>query len=81
MEPDILGPAFGLIGCVLLGASHLAASRDPYRNFVTQLIFNWYDAHSRFEGEGLRGMLAISGVVYLLIAALCGTALVVQLAR
>lgn len=81
MEPDILGAAFGLIVGVLLGASHLAASHDPYRNFVTQLIFNWYDAHSRFEGEGLRGMLLILGVVYFLIAALGGTFLVVQLAR
>lgn len=70
-----------MISGALLGVSHFAAGRDPYRNFVTQLVFNWYDAHSPFEGEGLRRMLVVSAFVYFVIAAMCGTALVVQLAR
>jgi hypothetical protein len=47
-----------------LGALHFAAGRDPYRNFVTQLIHTWYDAHSPYEGEGLRYMLRFMGVGY-----------------
>jgi len=77
----ILGAMFGLVVAVGLGASHLAAGRDPYRNFVSQLVFGWYEAHSPYEGAGLRRLLIISAIVYFVIGAICGVAVIIQLAR
>jgi hypothetical protein len=78
---ELIGAVFGLVITGGLGVAHLAAGRDPYRNFVTQLVFDWYDAHSPYEGNGLRRLLIISSVVYFFISALCGVAVIVQLAR
>ncbi len=61
---DTVGLAVLVAILLLLGPLHLAAGRDPYRNFVTQLIHTWYDAHSPYEGEGLRRMLRFMGVGY-----------------
>jgi hypothetical protein len=65
-----VGLAFVVVIFLLLGPLHFAAGRDPYRNFVTQLIHTWYDAHSPYEGEGLRRMLRFMGVGYVLMGLL-----------
>jgi len=64
MTRDTISFAFVVVVAILMGASHLAAGRDPYKNFVTQLVFTWYDAHSPYEGEGLRRLLKFCGVLY-----------------
>ena len=61
---DTVGLAILTVVLLLLGALHFAAGRDRYRNFLTQLIHTWYDAHSRYEGEDLQSMLCFVGVGY-----------------
>ncbi len=68
MTTDTIGLGFALLLSLLMGIGHLAAGRDPYRNFMTQLVFGWYEAHSPYEGEGLRRLLKISGIGYFAMA-------------
>lgn len=69
---------FAVVVLLLLGRLHFAAGRDPYRNFLTQLIHTWYDAHSPYEGEGLRGLLCLMGVAYFVMGLLCAALLLVR---
>ena len=78
---QILGAMLGLVVALALGASHLAAGRNPYRNFVTQLVFGWYEAHSPYEGAGLRRLLIVCAIFYFIIGAVCAVAVIIQLAR
>jgi len=58
-----------------MATSHLAAGLDPYRNFVTQLVFGLYEAHSRYEGDDLQQVLKVYGVVYFVMAAVLAVVL------
>ncbi len=79
MDSELIGASFGIAVGMFFGLLHLATARDPYQNFLTQLLLSWYDAHSLFEGPTLRRWLYISAVVYFGIAAMCVVAIIVRL--
>jgi hypothetical protein len=81
MTADAIGAAFVLVLSLILAVSHLGAGRDPYRNFITQLVFGWYEAHSPYDGEKLRRLLKICGVFYFVLAAAFVVVLAFELAR
>ena len=64
MTGELAGSVFVFVAFAGLGLVHRVAAHDPYRNFFTQLLFTWYDAHSTYQGDALRRMLRLCSFGY-----------------
>jgi hypothetical protein len=81
MKAEILNLVVMFAGALAAGLAHLGASRDPYQNFFTHLVFTWYDAHSPYEGEALLRLLRLCACFYFAFSAVCMAVLIMRLLR
>jgi hypothetical protein len=78
MTSETIGIAGVLVVTLVMGLAHRGASRDPYQNFVTHLVYTWYDAHSPYEGDALLGLLRVCSWVHFVVCGGCVAVLIVR---